>query len=194
MGHPASRKGRLRREQIVAAAMEAFAAHGSRSVSLASIARQVGLTEQGVMHYFPTKVHLVLGVLERRDELDAEHLGGLVREGMSLLEILVEIARHNAEEAPELSTLYSVLMAESVDPQHAAHDWFAERNARVREQLASGIAEAQRTGQVRAELDPHAVACQIVALYDGLAVQRALADGELDVVAAFEAYVRSLRP
>jgi AcrR family transcriptional regulator len=188
---PASRKGRMRREQILIAAMEAFAVHGSRSVSLASIAQRVGITEQGVMHYFPTKVHLVLGVLERRDEVDAQRFGALARQGTPLLELLIEVMRYNAEDS-ELATLYSVLMAESVDPEHPAHDWFAARNARVREQLAAGVGEAQRTGAVRADVDPHRVAAQIIALFDGLALQRALAHGQLDVVAVLEDYIRSL--
>jgi AcrR family transcriptional regulator len=183
----------MRREQILSAAMEAFAVHGSRSVSLASIAQRVGITEQGVMHYFPTKVHLVLGVLERRDEVDAQRFGALVEQGAPLLEVLIEVMRYNAEDS-ELAALYSVLMAESVDPEHPAHEWFAARNARVREQLAAGLGEAQRTGAVRADVDPHRVAAQIIALFDGLALQRALAQGRLDVVAVLEDYIRSLSP
>jgi AcrR family transcriptional regulator len=191
---PVSNKGRRRREQILTAAMEAFAVHGSRSVSLASIAQTVGITEQGVMHYFPTKVHLLLGVLERRDERDTHHFLRLAQEdGLSLLEVLVEVMRFNATE-PELATLYGVLMAESVDPDHPAHAWFAARSERVRQQIADGLAQAQRTGEVRADLDPQAVASQIIALFDGLAMQRALAAGELDVVSVFEAYIRSLSP
>ena len=187
---PVTRKGRERREQILGAAMEAFAVHGSRGVSLASVASTVGITEQGVMHYFPTKVHLLLGVLERRDERDAEHFGSLVEGGLSLLEVLIEVIRANAAE-PELATLYGVLMAESVDPGHPAHDWFAARNERVRGQLAMGLAESQRNGELRADLDPDAVASQIIALYDGLAMQHALASGQFDVVAVFEAFIRA---
>jgi AcrR family transcriptional regulator len=189
---PASRKGRERREQILAAAMEAFAVHGSRSVSLASIAQTVGITEQGVMHYFPTKVHLILGVLERRDERDRDHYGGLVEAGLSLPEVLVEVMRSNSADEPELATLYGVLMAESVDPDHPAHAWFAARNDRVRQQLAEGLALSQGAGELRADLDPEVVASQVIALFDGLAMQRVLAAGELDVVAVFEAYIRSV--
>ena len=173
--------------------MEAFAVQGSRSVSLASIARAVGITEQGVMHYFPTKVDLVLGVLERRDERDVEQFGRLAEAGMPLLDVLVAAARQIAEE-PGLATLYGVLMAEAVDPEHPAHGWFAERNERVREQIGFGLAEAQGKGEVRADVDPTAAASQMIALLDGLALQRALAAGELDVASIFEDYVRWLSP
>jgi hypothetical protein len=85
-------------------------------------------------------------------------------------------------------------MAESIDPDHPAHDWFAQRNERARSQLELGLIAGQRTGELRADLDAHAVAAQLMALMDGLPAQRALAGGELDTVAIFEAYVRRLAP
>ena len=57
--------------------------HGFRSVSLASLAPVVGITEQGVMHYFPTKVHLLLGVLERRDERDTQRFTAIAQQGLA---------------------------------------------------------------------------------------------------------------
>jgi AcrR family transcriptional regulator len=190
---PKTKKGRERREHILDAAMEAFAVQGSRSVSLASIAPAVGISEQGVMHYFPTKVHLLLGVLERRDERDTRRFGALAEQGVPFLELLVEIARANAAE-PGLESLYGVLMAEGVSPDHPAHEWFASRNERVRRQLSAGLAAAQRSGAMRAGLDPDAVAAQLLALYVDLPLQRALGPGAIDVVSVFEGFVRSLSP
>ena len=37
-----------------------------------SIAEAIGLTGPGVLHYFPSKIHLLQGVLEYRDQQDAE--------------------------------------------------------------------------------------------------------------------------
>lgn len=190
---PTTKKGLERREQILDAATRVFATQGSKSVSLASIAALVGITEQGVMHYFPTKVDVLVGVLERRDERDTERFGGLFRQGLSMLDVLVEVMRGLAGDA-HLATLHTVLMAESIDPDHPAHDWFARRNARVREQLELGLIAGRRAGELRADLDPHAVASQIMSLMDGLPAQRALAGGALDTVAIFEAFIRQLAP
>ena len=189
---PKSRKGRARREQILDAAMEAFAVQGFRSVSLASLAPAIGITEQGVMHYFPTKVHLLLGVLERREARDTERFTALAQQGLPQLSLMIEVMRSNASE-PHLSTLYSVLMAESVDPDHPAHHWFVERNARVRRQLGEAMAMAMRNGELRQDLDPEAVGAHMVAVFDGLATQRALAE-DFDMVAVFTDYIRSLSP
>ena len=190
---PKTRKGRERYEQILDAAMQAFAVQGSRSVSLASLAPGIGISEQGLMHYFPTKVHLVIGVLERREEQDRERFTALAEQGMPLLDLLVEVIRVRAAE-PQLATLYSVLMAESVDPDHPAHEWFAARNERDRLEMGAAFAMAQRNGEMRQDLDPEAVAAHLIAIVGGLMTQRALASEALDVVSIFEQYIRSLSP
>ncbi|WP_022918511.1 helix-turn-helix domain-containing protein [Ruania albidiflava] len=49
------------------AATEAFSDHGYRGASLAAIGRSIDMTQQGVLYHFPTKVSLLLAVLEERD-------------------------------------------------------------------------------------------------------------------------------
>ncbi|MFF3148912.1 TetR/AcrR family transcriptional regulator, partial [Streptomyces sp. NPDC057927] len=44
-----------RRAEIVRAALEVIAERGYRGASMASVAERVGLTQQGLLHYFPTK-------------------------------------------------------------------------------------------------------------------------------------------
>ena len=193
---PKTQKGRERRELILDAAAEAFAIHGYRNVSLATIAPAVGVTAQGAMHYFPTKTHLLLGVLERRKERDTVHFRALREElGLTLPDLLVEVMRHNVEDEPGLATLDAVIAAESVDPEHPTHGWYAARNGRLREQLAAAVEMSQAAGgEMRADLDATAVSAHIIAMLDGLILQWALAPGTLDVVAAMREYVRTLRP
>src|SRR4051794_35478696 len=63
MGAPTV-KGRARREQILYAAQTAFASRGYRGASIAAIAEDVGLSEPGLLHYFPSKATLLLETLE----------------------------------------------------------------------------------------------------------------------------------
>ena len=60
------------REQVVRVAMEEFAARGYRGASLDMIATRIGVTRQALLHYFPSKVKLLLAVLELREQQDAE--------------------------------------------------------------------------------------------------------------------------
>ena len=193
---PKTRKGRARRDQILETATRYFAVQGYRNVSLAAIAEQVGITEQGAMHYFPTKEHLLTGVLEYRDARDRERWTRLQQERpeLTLLDAIAAIMAHNVEDEPGLATLYSVLMAESVDPLHGAHDWFRRRNLRMREELAGAVVESQGRNEIRADLEPADVAAQMIAMFDGLALQWSLDPERVDAVAAMRSFTHALRP
>src|SRR5262249_49582257 len=52
-------------DNIVVAATELFGARGLRGTTIAAIAREVGLTDAGVLHHFPTKFAIIEAALER---------------------------------------------------------------------------------------------------------------------------------
>src|ERR1700742_979209 len=51
-------KGRRRREKILAAAIRHVARNGGRGTSLAQIATEAGVTQQGLLYYCPSKEEL----------------------------------------------------------------------------------------------------------------------------------------
>ena len=53
-----------RRAEIVRAALEVIAERGYRGASLAAVAERVGLTQQGLLHHFPTKEALLVAVMD----------------------------------------------------------------------------------------------------------------------------------
>jgi AcrR family transcriptional regulator len=186
-------KGRERREAILAAANDLFAAQGFRGASLAAIAARVGLSEAGVLHHFPSKEHLLLELLDLRHERDAERIERMLAEHPGLLDTLLALCRDN-ERSPGLVRLFTILAAESVDPDHPAHDWTLERYAGLRAGLADRLRAEQAAGRVRAELDPHVVAAQILAMFDGLQLQWLLAPDEVDMPAVFADFLARLEP
>lgn len=52
------------RDQVVAAATRLFAANGFDATSLQEVADAVGITKQAVLHHFPSKERIRLGVLD----------------------------------------------------------------------------------------------------------------------------------
>src|SRR3954453_20056785 len=101
-------KGRERREAILAAANERFAARGFRGASLAAIASQVGLTEAGVLHHFPSKEHLLMELLRLRQESNAERIARMVEAHEGFLEALLALCRDN-QRHPGLVRLFTIL-------------------------------------------------------------------------------------
>src|SRR3954452_25315717 len=129
-------RGRARRRQLLDAALTTFGERGFRGASLASIADQVGISEPGLLHHFKSKDQLLIALLEehetgheRRMEAVLESAGG------ALATALVDLATQH-ERDPGFIRLLSVLAAESVDPEHPAHDWFAARYRATRGHFA----------------------------------------------------------
>jgi len=58
-------KGERRREQLLAAALELFAAEGYDRATTRAIAEETGVTEAALFKYFPTKRELFLEVVRR---------------------------------------------------------------------------------------------------------------------------------
>jgi len=58
----------VRREQILGTALKLFAAQGFDATSTRQIAKEAGIAEGLIFHYFPTKVSLLTAILEDRLE------------------------------------------------------------------------------------------------------------------------------
>src|SRR3954471_16749232 len=163
------------RQQVVGVAMDEFAARGYRGASLDMIGAKIGVTRQALLHYFPSKVKLLLAVLELREQQDAERFIELAAQhGWSFAELFPAILRHYTAH-PELTRLYTVLAAEAVDPEHPAHTWFVERYRRIR----NWMAEALAAGPTADGMSPDATAAALLALLEGLQLQALLEPGAI---------------
>jgi AcrR family transcriptional regulator len=180
-----------RRDEILRVAMETFATRGYNNASLAEVADRVGLTQAGVLHYFPSKAGLLTGVLELRDATEIGELGDQRPRGLAFLRHLVDTAQHNAAREG-IVRLYAVLSAESVTDGHPAQDYFRNRYQGLRAMVVEALREASELGEVPTGLDNETVATAIIATMDGLQVQWLLAPDAVDMAAATEATIRAL--
>jgi AcrR family transcriptional regulator len=181
------------REHVVGVAMEEFAVHGYRGASLDKIAAKLGITRQAVLHYFPSKVKLLLAVLELREQQDAQQFIRLsTQHGWSFAELFPAVIGHYTEH-PELTRLYTVLAAEAIDPEHPAHAWFVERYRRIRVWMAVAITAEQAAGRISADISPQPQAAALLALLEGLQLQTLLEPGAIDLKAAVAAMAQMPR-
>ncbi|UOZ08233.1 TetR/AcrR family transcriptional regulator [Amycolatopsis sp. WQ 127309] len=180
-------RGADRRTSIVRAAFEVIAERGYRATSLAAVADRVGLTQQGLMHYFPTKEDLLTAVLETRDEWDLLHFG---RDSSAMtVNQLADLVDYNATRKGIVQT-YTVLAADSVTDGHPARSYFQDRYTRVR----AGMTEMLE--RHRDELPPGSTPEQLaplaIAVLDGLQLQWLLAPEEVDMSAGFRTFLTLL--
>jgi AcrR family transcriptional regulator len=186
-------EGHAQRERILRAATELFAARGFRGASLEAVAQQVGITRQGVLHYFPSKVHLLLGVLDLRDQDDAARIEAQADAFAGFSDGLLAAVRHN-QHVPGLSRLFTVLSAESVDSDHPGHEHFRERYDTVRAALAHAIAAAQDAGELTDAIAPDRLAILLAAVMDGLQLQFLLDPESVDMLEPLADLLAALAP
>jgi AcrR family transcriptional regulator len=160
---------------------------------MAEIARAADLTEPGLLHHFPSKTHLLMEVLRERDRIDSERMrASLQKNGDHFLEAGIELVEHN-QTVPGLVQLFNLLVAESISPDHPAHEFFIERYQREREHWIQAIGKAQQAGEVRSHISPETVVILIFAMMDGLQVQWLLEPETIDMAHLFRQFVQLLR-
>lgn len=175
-----------RRQQIIDAAVSVFGRRGYRQGALKTVADEVGLTIQGLLHYFPTKEELLLAALHHRSVLDRENVERILEEG-GVVAVTRYILQRNLEH-PGFMRLFITLAAEATDPDHPAHEYFVERYNRIFSYSGEAIQADVRKGAIRPDVDADALAEHLVALIDGLQLQ-ALLRPEMDLLATFDRVV-----
>lgn len=186
--------GDERRVRILDAAVEHFAQWGFHASSLARIAKDVGITQGGLLHHFRSKERLLVAVLERSEEQDVEKF--FTTEASSAVECfttLVGLTAHNAAR-PGRVKMFNVLLAEAGNPGHPAHAYFTRRNTEVLDNISRSLRRGLDSGELKPETDSRAVAREVVAVMDGLQLQWALDPHGVDMPTQFRAYAdRTLR-
>ncbi|WP_406286533.1 TetR/AcrR family transcriptional regulator [Embleya sp. NBC_00896] len=184
--------GDARRTRILNIALQEFAENGYRGTSLARIAERAELTQAGLLHHFRSKQELLVAVLDLRDRMDAEHLDlGELPGGEAALYKLAELAEHNRN-IPGLVQLFTVLTGEAVTTDHPAHGWAQDRYSGLRAGITESLEAGRRSGELRADLDVHAVGTQVFAMMDGLQLQWLLDPEHVDMATLFRDYVEHL--
>lgn len=173
-----------RRAEIVRAALEVIAERGYRGASLAAVAERVGLTQQGLLHYFPTKDALLVAVLQERDQWDA------VPDTRWRVDLLASLVEYNAMR-PGIIQTFSALLGESVTEGHPAREYFTERYTRVRASMAE-VLRVEYGDRLPNGLTPERTAPLLVAVMDGLQYQWLLDPESVDMPGAFRDFLRLL--
>ncbi|MGY5123807.1 TetR/AcrR family transcriptional regulator [Streptomyces nigrescens] len=177
-----------RRAAILEAAMELIAERGYRRTSLAAVAERAGLTQQGLLHHFPTKELLLVGVLETRDRWDLASAAAAA--GARHTDTLAQLVDYNATR-PGLVQTYTVLSADSVTEDHPARAFFESRFRAVR----AAMTEVLRTecgDTLPGGLTPERAAPLMVAVMDGLQLQWLLDPEDVEMPAAFRDFLALL--
>lgn len=172
----------VRREQIAEAALVLIASHGLRRLSIAGVARRVGLVPSGIYRHYSGKSQMLAAVLD----LVEKRLLGIVQRAV-------------AASADPLEQLHAVLMSHVrfiregraiprivfSDDAHGGDSQRKERIVRVLTsylgQIAGIVREGQRAGRIRSDRDPETVALLLLGIVMPAGIRWHLTDGGFDV-------------
>lgn len=182
-----------RKAQVIREAIRFFGQNGYHGARLADIAKAAGVTEPGLLHHFPSKAHLLMEVLAERDRIDRERFDPPLHDSMKdPLVPLQELVQYN-ETVPGLVQLFTVLVAESIDEQHPAHEFFRRRYKHLRERSVAVLREAQARGEIRSDIPAEDLVIMLFAMIDGLQVQWLYEPEQIGMARLFEQFLGLLR-
>lgn len=191
----ASTAGDEARARILAIAFDMMAEKGFRGTSIAQVAARAGISQSGLLHHFPSKQALLLGVIDYRQEVDSRTLTDLHGQplvGWDAFDALAALVRKNGER-PQVVRMFATLCAEALDADHPAHEWvqghFADGELTLVAAIEAGIADQT----MQPDMPPATVAHLTLAIMDGLQLQWLASEGSLDMAGEFEAYVEHLK-
>jgi AcrR family transcriptional regulator len=147
-----------RRETILEAATEVFAASGYRAGKVSDVAARIGVTEPVIFQNFGSKAALFAAVLDRLADQVRASLDGLAGHHGPAASLLAHILGpdHGPAAGGSHRTLFGDAAALIADPEAG------EAAARVARVVAAHLADLVRRGQadgsIRADVDPEAAA------------------------------------
>ncbi|MEU6284783.1 TetR/AcrR family transcriptional regulator [Streptomyces sp. NPDC047028] len=184
--------GDERRRRILDAAVDHFAQWGFHASSLARIAKSVGVTQGGLLHHFRGKEDLLVSVLERSEEQDAESFFATGFDSAAdCFQRLLALVDLNTRR-PGRTRMFNVLAGEASEPGHPAHAFFRRRYDTLATRLAETLQAAVESGELRPDTDCATVAREVIAVMDGTQLQWALAPESVDMTHRLRTYLDRL--
>lgn len=181
-------KGKAKRAEILDVALEVIAREGYSGATVKQLADAVGLSQNGLLHYFGSKDALFMDILRHQDELTDVDLDN---DDLSNIEDRLLGAVELETSAPGMAQLALRLSGEATEPDHIAHEYFRARYDVIRSVVQDTIVSLRDEGRIPADVDPAVISALVFAAWDGLRTQW-MYDPTLDIRKHLSYLLRSL--
>lgn len=165
---------------LIEAAIGLFGERGYRSSSLKAIAERAHITHGVIPFHFGSKEGLLLAVVEvcftRFFDAVLAPLRHVGRDhGLGDLKVLLGSQVEFSEEHPEISRVFTVLMAEAIGSSPELRPHYLAFHQRVHTLGCAWVREGQRKGALRADLDVEGTVDAVLAFLTGVRTHNLLA-------------------
>jgi AcrR family transcriptional regulator len=191
---PATENNEARRIDMLRAAAELICERGFGDTRIADVAKRAGVSSALVIYYFGTRDRLLVDALRHSEESFYEAAEQMMAEVTSLRERLSLLIKWTCvpsavNEIPGAWGLWFDLWAQAFrhDEVKAGR---VELDARWRRMIVDAIRSAEASSELNIEIDARMFALEFAALLDGLSIQVALEDPEVDSNVAYDIAMR----
>jgi len=187
---PATENNEPRRIEMLRAAAELICERGFGDTRIADVAKRAGVSSALVIYYFGTRDRLLVDALRYSEESFYEAAEKMLAETPSVHERLSMLVRWTcvpemSDEIPGAWGLWFDLWAQAF-----RHDEVKAGRAELDARWRSMIMDAVRSTEVADDVDVKVFALEFSALLDGLSIQVALEDPEVDSAVAYDIAMR----
>jgi len=172
----------IRREQIAEAALAVVAGQGVRRLSMAAVARRVGLVPSGIYRHFAGKAAMLDAVLDVLEKRIADNIEASCQETDDPLGQLRGVLMRHVRFIREGRAIPRIIFSDDV------HSGDPQRKQRIGsiimsyvERLAEIVRRGQAQGQIRPEVDPQTAAMMFFGLIAPAGMLWQLTEGGFDV-------------
>ncbi len=188
---PATENNEARRVQMLRAAAELICERGFSETRIADVAKRAGVSSALVIYYFGTRDRLLVDALRYSEESFYEAAEQMLAEVPSLrerLSLLIQwtcVPGGRDDEIPGAWGLWFDLWAQAF-----RHDEVKAGRVELDARWRRMIVDAVESAELDAEVDARMFALEFSALLDGLSIQVALEDPEVDSEVAYDIAMR----
>ena len=162
---------REKRERIIDAAVEVFAAKGFRSARIADIARRAGVADGTIYLYFRNKEDILLSVFEEKMDLLLQDLRDAIdRFDEPYLQIRA-YARHHFSQLQRQPALAQVFQVELRQSHRFLREYRPEKLWEYLGVFAKIVEAGQASGKLRADVDPFLAQWAFFGALDEISIQ-----------------------
>ena len=165
------------KEKIVQAAIESFTQTGFDRTKMEDIAKRLGLSKGTIYLYFKSKEDLFLAICEYNIQKGDNEDAGLFIRKENVVSDAEQIYDNIRRREQGNDRVMLEMVAESARNPKLRKAMY-ELHVKVHEHVMEGVKNKIEQGFLRKDVDAISLAMALVALYDGLAVNRMLGIGD----------------
>ena len=172
----------IRKEQIVEAALNLIAAHGVRQLSMAALARRVGLVPSALYRHFGSKQEILQAAVQMIGQKARENLKAVRDLTPNSLDRLQLLLTGIIKMIRELQAMPRIIFSEGMSTDHPEEKRQAyEMLKGVLKRIEDIIREGQERGEIRTDLDAKSLAVMFWGMIPASVILWHLSDGRFDV-------------